>query len=196
PAEVRKNIAKTIWCHNDIEAFRFLKQFVGGIIDIKQRHFDSGIPSDIQRTCAPKRMDAWETGVLADHREDVSPSLRRCDRYAHYGSHLLFGVNKRVQDLPTIFGGRFCGIALISALQIFAHNQNVERFGRNSYSAHLAQFWIRAQRVEFVVKLEPTPHIINKSTACRTGHDRAALREDLVAKLRYLIGKIFASALS
>src|SRR5438094_10040228 len=50
--------------------------------------------------------------------------------------------------------------------------------------------------MKFVVKVEPTAHIVNKSTSCRTGHDRATVREDFATKLGYFIGKILTRAFS
>src|SRR6059036_3155271 len=41
-AKVSKNIAKTIWRDDDIEPFRFMQQFVGGIIDVEQGNVHPG----------------------------------------------------------------------------------------------------------------------------------------------------------
>src|SRR5207247_9012931 len=55
---------------------------------------------------------------------------------------------------------------------------------------------IHAQRIEFIVEFEPTAHVVNESTSCRTGHDRATVREDFATKLGYFIGKKLTRAFS
>src|SRR6266566_3797366 len=69
--KVRKNIAKTIRRDDDIEAFRFLQQFVGSIIDVEQRNVHARGSSDLERACAPQRMNSGETGTFADHHESI-----------------------------------------------------------------------------------------------------------------------------
>jgi hypothetical protein len=48
------------------------------------------------------------------------------------------------------------------------------------------------QRIEFIVQIEPTAHVVNESASCRTGHDRAARRKNFATKLRDIVRKIFA----